>query len=245
MPARCFRVGRLRRGETPVPDTWSPPRKGYRTRLTPRRAIFFIMMKLKSAKASWLAKTTALLALSCLVVSLAGCERDKAAEQALAPSEARPVGERNYGPIEPVVLELPEEVTEALDGSDIDGNPIDKAYIYFKTFALVVYRDSFGVKKYIDDISAALGELAQDEKFKNAADVWAIQMQKRGTSSFVTIAVNPEQARIYSDSGNIETFLREADYLMVSDRIIPPDKRIGLYRGKIELGDLSAKGEND
>lgn len=197
------------------------------------------------AKGKWVARAVAGVAILCLAASLTACEKNEAADRGLAPSEARPVGKRIYGPIEPVVLELPEVVTETLGGADIDGNPIEKAYIYFKTLTLVVYRDSFDVKDYIDDISVALAELARDEKFKEAANIWAVQMQKRGTSSFVTIAVNSGQAERYSAHGSIEKFLREADYLMISDRIIPPDKRVDFYRGKMDLRDLKSENEHD
>jgi len=234
----------LEAGGNPRPRYMVAAPKGVQnSAYTPARDIFYLM--LKSAMKKWAGKVVAGGAALCLVASLAACQKDEAAARRLTPSEARPVGKRIYGPIEPTVLRLPDKVIEALGGADIDGNPVEKTYIYFKTLTLVVYRDSFDVKDYIEDICAALGELAPEEEFRKAADVWVIQMQKRGTSSFVTLAVNPRQAEKYSRTRSIEQFLREADYLMISDRIISPEKRLDLYRGKVDLRDLSPRGEDD
>lgn len=168
-------------------------------------------------------------------ICAAGCSEREGATEQIIPRKAKNVGERVYGPIEPVILRLPEKAVENLKGTDMDGKPIENAYIYFKIFNIVVYRDDFDIGTYVDDMAAAFAVLADDAKFVEQAEVWAVQMQKKGTSSFVTIAVTPSQAVSYSKSKNMGKFLKQADYLMISDVIIPPDRRFDFYRGKLSL----------
>jgi len=179
-----------------------------------------------------------------LILLVAACSKDGGDTDRLVPREAKPTGKRVYGPIDPVVLELPKDVKEALGGTDVYGKPLKEAYVYFKSFNLVVYRHSFDTKTYIDAIAAAFALISADKAFAKAADTWAIQMQKKGTASFVTIAVNPAQAKGYLKSGNISRFLKEADYLMISDVIIGPDERMDYYLGKAAVPAPQPVGPN-
>jgi len=160
------------------------------------------------------------------------CSRNENAADQLVPKEAKPEGKRVYGPINPVVLDLPQEVIQTLGGKDVDGKPLRKAYIYFKSLNLVVYRDSFDVKNYIESIAGAFAQLSGNKAFVDAADIWAIQMQARGTSNLVVMALNPTQAKKYAESKNVQKLLLDADYLMINDKIIPPAERMNYYTGK-------------
>ena len=168
-----------------------------------------------------------------IVLILTACSRNESSTNQLIPREAKPEGKRVYGPIEPVVLNLPEGVIKTLGGSDTYGKPLNKAFIYFKSLNLVVYRDSFDVKSYIESIGGAFSQLAENKAFTDAADIWAIQMQQRGTSNFVVMALNPSQVKKYAESKNIANLLLDADYLMINDKIIPPAERMDYYDGKI------------
>ncbi|GEM_PF-2123178 len=179
-------------------------------------------------------KSTFTVSLFCMAVVLgvSACSKSDNAMDQLVPTEAKPVGKRVYGPIDPVVIELPKAVVEALGGSDVYGKPLKEAFVYFRSFNLVVYRESFDVKAYIDGIAAAFAQIAADEAFAKAADIWAIQMQKRGTANFVNMAVAPAQVKGYLKHRNMSRFLKEADYLMISDHIIPVGERMNYYLGK-------------
>jgi len=167
-----------------------------------------------------------------VLVCLIACSRNENAADQLVPKGAKPEGKREYGPINPTVLDLPQEVIQTLGGKDIDGKPLSKAYIYFKSFNLVVYRDSFDAKNYIESIAGAFAQLSGNKAFTDAADIWAIQMQARGTSNLVVMALNPTQAKGYAESKNIQKLLLDADYLMINDKIIPPAERMDYYTGK-------------
>lgn len=171
----------------------------------------------------------------CVALSLffAACKGKEKTVTQIVPSKAKPIGKRVYGPIEPVLLNLTQEMKTTLGGTDIDGKPIEKAYVYFKSFCLVVYRDKFDINEYMDSISNAFRLMAQIDEFSREADVWAIQMQKKGSSDFVNMAVAPDQARELLKTGDIQKFIVAVDYLMISDRIIPPEERLQYYQGKI------------
>jgi hypothetical protein len=168
-----------------------------------------------------------------IALVLAACSRNESSTNQLVPKEAKPEGKRVYGPIEPVVLNLPEGVIKTLGGSDTYGKPLNKAFIYFKSFNLVVYRDSFDVKNYIESMGETFAQLLANKAFIDAADIWAIQMQQRGTSNFVVLALNPSQVKKYAESKEIIYLLLDADYLMINDKIIPPPERMDYYLGKI------------
>ena len=172
--------------------------------------------------------------ISCIIIVLCmvSCSKSGGSADQLVPREAKPEGKRIYGPINPVVLDLPQGAIQTLGGKDVDGKPLSKAFIYFRSFNLVVYRDSFDLKNYIESIAGAFAQLAENKAFVDAADVWAIQMQARTTANLVVMALNPAQAKKYSESKSIANLLLDADYLMINDKIIPPAERMDYYTGK-------------
>jgi hypothetical protein len=166
---------------------------------------------------------------------LPACEREYDPFRYLTPSEAHPKGTRVYKEISPVVLQLPQDVIDALGGVNTKGEPLKETHIYFKSMAIVAYREDFSVRDYIDRIARAFAGLTKVEDFGREADNWSIQLQKRGTSKFVVMSCTPKQVGDYVVSGDMKILLGGCDFFMINDLIVSePEKRYKLYETNSE-----------
>lgn len=161
---------------------------------------------------------------------ISACEKEKDPFRHLIPSEAFPKGQRIYKEINPVVLQLPSDVIDALGGVDTKGNPLTETHIYFRSMVIVAYRDDFSVRDYIDRIVRAFVGLTKVEEFGREADNWSIQLQKKGTSKFVVVSCTPKQVGDYVVSRDIRILLGKCDFLMINDVIVSEaESRYKLY----------------
>ena len=163
-----------------------------------------------------------------------GCQKEKNPIESLAPSEAKPTGKREYGEIKPVVLPLPPAAVNALAGTDVYNNPLKEVQMYFRVMTLVVYRDRFDVKDFLDRMAIAFNVFALTPVFSKEADSWTIQVQARGGPKFVTMTCTPKQVNEYVRSHDVASLLTQCDFMMINDMIISkPEERLDYYYGRI------------
>lgn len=176
-----------------------------------------------------------LILLGFVLFLFSACERGYDPFRYLTPSEAHPKGSRVYKEITPVVLQLPQDVIDALGGVNTKGEPLKETHIYFRSMAIVAYREDFSVKDYINRIARAFTGLTKVKDFGKEADNWSIQLQQRGASRFVVMSCTPKQVGDYVVSGDMRILLGGCDFIMINDLIVSePEKRYKLYETNSE-----------
>lgn len=177
----------------------------------------------------WVKSLAALAAAAAIAVACA-----RPAEQN-KPEEKK--GKHEYKDIKPETYPFPAGVKEALPG--LLG---DSIYVYREiapTVNLVSYEQDYSREGAVNKMVRALLAMAAVPELRQGIEFWIIQVQPRpekeseaGPSQVVVWGVMPAEVDRYRDSGDLAGFIRNSEYLLVDDQIIPRgDDRLAQFPG--------------
>jgi hypothetical protein len=160
-------------------------------------------------------------ALALIIMVLAGLVLSSCARPESEPQEKESGPKREYRDIKPEVFPIPEEIRETLPGLRND-----KFYLYrdiSPTLNLVAYVPDYSLDAAISMAAKTFVHMKSDPEFKKGIEFWIIQIQPEpGKGAEVMVwGVRPDQADEYARTGDLVSFFRDSEYVLVNDEIIP------------------------
>ncbi len=114
---------------------------------------------------------------------------------------------------------VPPKLAEALPGLLNDKVRVWKEIS--PTINLVAYFPDYSLKKALDQSAAAFLVLLENPEFRNGIEFWIIQVQPQKGSGVLVWGAKPAEVEQYKQSGDLKTFFRDSEYVLVNDQIIP------------------------
>jgi len=150
-----------------------------------------------------------------LAAGLAGaCARPNAEKP-----ESRNQPKAEYQELKAEEYAVPAKLAETLPGLKNDKLRIWKEIS--PTINLVAYFPDYTLKNALERSAAAFLILVENPAFKNGIDFWIIQTQPEKGAEVLVWGVKPSEAEQYQKSGDLKTFFRDSEYVLVNDQILP------------------------
>ena len=154
--------------------------------------------------------------------TLFACSRPPAPE-----AQQKPGPKIEYQDLKPETWPVPEEVKAALPGLQNDN-----LYVYrdvSPTVNLVASLPQYARKDAIERCARAFTALTRDPKLAAGIDFWIIQVQPEEGNEVLVWGVRPAEAQAYAQTGDLNKFFTESEYLLVDDKIIPAGPERAAY----------------
>lgn len=183
-------------------------------------------------------KAKIFIAFSFIIILMLGCVRAQREKEASKSSES---SSQVYKEINPETFPFPDRLKETLPG--LQG---DKIYVYKEispTINLVAYFPEYSTEKAILRSAEAFLVLLEQEELKRGIEFWIIQVQPEKGDEVMVWGVKPSEVEAYARSKDITSFLRDSEYLLVNDKIIPKGEERLKYLSESGLGTNSGEGD--